>query len=103
MPGARTTIEREANRQEGSEPGGDKLCVFAGGMEARGGIEPPMKVLQTYALPLGYRARANQATSTSNDSTRIGPIFQRFLTEFPFHALRKLDASDKMSVLRIMG
>jgi hypothetical protein len=25
------------------------------------------------------------------------------LTEFPFHALRKLDASDKMSVLRIMG
>ena len=25
-------------------------------MEARGGIEPPMKVLQTFALPLGYRA-----------------------------------------------
>ncbi len=25
-------------------------------MEARGGIEPPIKVLQTYALPLGYRA-----------------------------------------------
>ena len=25
-------------------------------MEARGGIEPPIKVLQTLALPLGYRA-----------------------------------------------
>jgi hypothetical protein len=25
-------------------------------LEARGGIEPPMKVLQTFALPLGYRA-----------------------------------------------
>ena len=25
-------------------------------MEARGGIEPPMRVLQTLALPLGYRA-----------------------------------------------
>jgi hypothetical protein len=25
-------------------------------LEARGGIEPPIKVLQTYALPLGDRA-----------------------------------------------
>ena len=25
-------------------------------IEARGGIEPPIKVLQTFALPLGYRA-----------------------------------------------
>jgi hypothetical protein len=25
-------------------------------LEARGGIEPPMRVLQTLALPLGYRA-----------------------------------------------
>lgn len=25
-------------------------------LEPRGGIEPPMKVLQTFALPLGYRA-----------------------------------------------
>ena len=25
-------------------------------MEARGGIEPPIKVLQTFALPLGHRA-----------------------------------------------
>src|SRR5262249_44905229 len=27
-------------------------------LEARGGIEPPVKVLQTFALPLGYRASA---------------------------------------------
>jgi hypothetical protein len=26
-------------------------------LEARGGIEPPMRVLQTHALPLGYRAQ----------------------------------------------
>jgi hypothetical protein len=25
-------------------------------LEARGGIEPPIKVLQTLAFPLGYRA-----------------------------------------------
>jgi hypothetical protein len=25
-------------------------------LEARGGIEPPVKVLQTFALPLGHRA-----------------------------------------------
>ena len=25
-------------------------------LEARGGFEPPIKVLQTFALPLGYRA-----------------------------------------------
>ena len=27
-----------------------------GNLEARGGIEPPIEVLQTSALPLGYRA-----------------------------------------------
>ena len=27
-----------------------------GGLEARGGVEPPIKVLQTFALPLGDRA-----------------------------------------------
>jgi hypothetical protein len=30
-----------------------------GNLEARGGIEPPIKVLQTFALPLGYRALGN--------------------------------------------
>jgi hypothetical protein len=29
-------------------------------LEARGGIEPPMKVLQTFALPLGDRASVAQ-------------------------------------------
>jgi hypothetical protein len=29
---------------------------FQNNLEARGGIEPPIKVLQTFALPLGYRA-----------------------------------------------
>jgi hypothetical protein len=28
-------------------------------LEARGGIEPPIKVLQTFALPLGDRASDN--------------------------------------------
>jgi hypothetical protein len=32
---------------------------MAGILEARGGIEPPVKVLQTFALPLGDRASTN--------------------------------------------
>jgi hypothetical protein len=31
------------------------------GLEARGGIEPPIKVLQTFALPLGDRAPSKGA------------------------------------------
>ena len=30
--------------------------LMRGRVEARGGIEPPIKVLQTFALPLGDRA-----------------------------------------------
>ncbi len=30
--------------------------LFQENLEARGGIEPPIKVLQTFALPLGDRA-----------------------------------------------
>jgi hypothetical protein len=30
--------------------------LLAADLEARGGIEPPIKVLQTFALPLGDRA-----------------------------------------------
>ena len=30
-------------------------------LEARGGIEPPIKVLQTFALPLGDRAAEKQS------------------------------------------
>jgi hypothetical protein len=37
------------------------------GLEARGGIEPPIKVLQTFALPLGDRA------SVQTHSTRLEP------------------------------
>ena len=33
-------------------------------LEARGGIEPPMKVLQTFALPLGDRAGQMRNHST---------------------------------------
>lgn len=34
-------------------------------MEARVGIEPAMRVLQTPALPLGYRARVFAVMSTN--------------------------------------
>jgi hypothetical protein len=30
-------------------------------LEARGGIEPPIKVLQTFALPLGDRAPSERS------------------------------------------
>jgi hypothetical protein len=33
-----------------------KRLAVAKKLEARGGIEPPIKVLQTFALPLGDRA-----------------------------------------------
>jgi hypothetical protein len=33
-----------------------KARSMTAGLEARGGIEPPIKVLQTFALPLGDRA-----------------------------------------------
>src|SRR5579862_3046201 len=33
-------------------------------LEARGGIEPPMKVLQTFALPLGDRAPSKRRNKT---------------------------------------
>src|SRR5579859_5508118 len=33
-----------------------RIRVFWKNLEARGGIEPPIKVLQTFALPLGERA-----------------------------------------------
>jgi hypothetical protein len=32
-------------------------------LEARGGVEPPIKVLQTLALPLGYRAAGRKKLS----------------------------------------
>ena len=43
-------------------------------LEARGGIEPPIKVLQTFALPLGDRApfRKYRGNVNANDSTIPG-------------------------------
>src|SRR5258708_27735685 len=44
-----------------------------GNLEARSGIEPPMRVLQTHALPLGYRAIRSytQQLSTRNEKTHL--------------------------------
>jgi hypothetical protein len=41
-------------------------------LEARGGIEPPIKVLQTFALPLGDRAwvQISAEMILPEDSTR---------------------------------
>ena len=36
-------------------------------LEARGGIEPPIKVLQTFALPLGDRAPGTNAVESNCD------------------------------------
>ena len=47
-------------------------------LEARGGIEPPIKVLQTFALPLGDRA------SEANLFYQMVPciVFQRYCPDF---------------------
>ena len=37
--------------------------IFVKKMDARGGIEPPIRVLQTPALPLGYPATKNPRRS----------------------------------------
>src|ERR1700676_5716451 len=42
------------------------VLTSAENLEARGGIEPPIKVLQTFALPLGDRA--SDASSLSDAS-----------------------------------
>jgi hypothetical protein len=45
--------------------------MHEGKLEARGGIEPPIKVLQTFALPLGDRAPGqNQNVFTTPQLTR---------------------------------
>ena len=45
-------------------------------MEARVGIEPTIEILQTSALPLGYRAIETQ------DNHREPQVFQAFLQLF---------------------
>jgi hypothetical protein len=39
-------------------------CQLSTHLEARGRIELPIKVLQTFALPLGYRALNRKATNS---------------------------------------
>jgi hypothetical protein len=41
-------------------------------LEARGGIEPPMKVLQTFALPLGYRATDSEEMEIAKSQFPVG-------------------------------
>lgn len=58
-------------------------------MEARGGIEPPMRVLQTLALPLGYRARSDSLCVTGNSAT----------PEMPYRDLKRSAHIAIMSIL----
>ena len=46
---------------------------MTGKLEARSGIEPPMRVLQTHALPLGYRAIRSYTATTmpQNEKTHL--------------------------------
>jgi hypothetical protein len=45
-------------------------------LEARGGIEPPIKVLQTFALPLGDRATESGGIKTQALCLRFTPSGQ---------------------------
>ena len=40
-----------------------------GSLEAPGGFEPPIRVLQTRALPLGYGAEFRQTTAYQNGTS----------------------------------
>jgi hypothetical protein len=48
-------------------------------LEARGGIEPPIKVLQTFALPLGDRAPGYEAKGNHNIAP--SPSFQYYFAK----------------------
>jgi hypothetical protein len=51
-------------------------------LEARGGIEPPVKVLQTFALPLGHRAGKLKSVIVVSFQQRITQhLLLTFLTE----------------------
>jgi hypothetical protein len=45
-------------------------------MEARGGIEPPIKVLQTFALPLGDRALVARSSYQEPNSSHVKGVFK---------------------------
>src|SRR6266481_2851330 len=79
--GQRRILQRSCNGSErASELRSAKLShcnTMDLGLEARGGIEPPIKVLQTFALPLGDRASVQGAGA---DRLRANlPIDQRWL------------------------
>ena len=50
--------------------------VFQKKLEARGGIEPPIKVLQTFALPLGDRALLTEPVYQEPNSSHTIGAFQ---------------------------
>jgi hypothetical protein len=55
-------------------------------LEARGGIEPPIKVLQTFALPLGERApvlpvATQKNWQTKNEKTHLPFSFWRWVSK----------------------
>jgi hypothetical protein len=50
-------------------------------LEARGGIEPPIKVLQTFALPLGDRAP--DKTPFASDNSSLSSPAQKQKTHLP--------------------
>jgi hypothetical protein len=50
-------------------------------LEARGGIEPPIKVLQTFALPLGDRASMQKLFSFDLNPAPSAPCGSRCRAE----------------------
>ena len=48
-------------------------------LEARGGIEPPIMVLQTIALPLGYRAPGEKVVSEWSSHPFLCPALQDYV------------------------
>ena len=52
-------------------------------MEARGGIEPPIKVLQTFALPLGDRAGLLVAQGNHSIGNASGYIEDSYGVDLP--------------------
>ena len=53
-----------------------ETCPFAGEkLEAAGGVEPPMEILQTSALPLGYAAvRELRPRNAKRQTTEARPL-----------------------------
>jgi hypothetical protein len=73
-------------------------AFFIRTLEARGGIEPPIKVLQTFALPLGDRATI---TSIRIITSHPSINFIKFLPSQGIrvrHSLRGRDVSAKLTL-----